>query len=63
MKRIFLTLFPLLALLACEYEPFTIYPPDELGAVEKVFEVEASAGSVTVPVYANSHGSVVSAES
>lgn len=63
MKRILLTLFPLLALLACEYEPFTIYPPDELGAVEKVFEVEASAGSVTVPVYANSHGSVVSAES
>ena len=52
-----------MVLLACEYEPYTIYAPDELGAVDKTYEVEASAGSVTVPVYANSHGSVVAAES
>ena len=63
MKRIVLTFIPLLALLACEPEPFKIYPPDELGAVEKTFEVEASAGSVTVPVYANAHGSVTASES
>lgn len=52
----------LLTLVACDKNQFVVYPPDELGAVEKTYEVEASSGSLSVPVLANAQGSVLVSE-
>ncbi len=48
---------------ACGKDDYKIFPPDELGAAEESYTVEASAGSLSVPVLSNAQGSVSVSES